>query len=229
MIIKGVQKLTLLDFPGRVAATVFTPGCNLRCPFCHNGTLVLVEDEGHLTEAEVLEFLKSRKGRLDGVCVTGGEPLLQQDIGEFLRKIKDIGLEVKLDTNGFFPERLRELLDMGVLDYVAMDIKNSPEAYGTTCGIKGITIAPVLRSIELLKNSSVDYEFRTTVVRELHSAESIEGAARMIEGAPRYFLQNFVDSGDLIGDGLSAYSRDELQDLLKIAQRFVPNAEIRGV
>ena len=229
LIIKGVQKLTLLDYPGHLAATVFTPGCNLRCPFCHNGSLVLDPGIPGLTEQEVLEFLASRAGRLDGVCITGGEPLLQQGLREFILKVRALGLAVKLDTNGFFPARLRELLEGGLVDYVAMDIKNSPRRYGETSGVEGLIISPVLESIRLLRTSEVEHEFRTTLVRELHDPQSVREAAELVAGAEHYFLQSFKDSGDILRPGLSAFSQQELQQLLAAAREQVPAAQLRGV
>ena len=206
MIIKGFAKLTLLDYPGRVACTVFTGGCNFRCPFCHNASLAIrAREVDTIPESEVFELLKKRKGILDGVCITGGEPLLFGDeLYDFIIEIKKLGYAVKLDTNGSFPERLAALIEAGLVDKVAMDIKNSPEKYALTAGVENFDIASILKSVELLKSSGVDYEFRTTVVKELHSASDFEAIGKMIEGAKAYFLQSFVDSGDLIGEGLSA-------------------------
>ena len=231
MIIKGLAKLTLLDYPGKVACTIFTGGCNFRCPFCHNASLATRAGEvDSIPEEEIFSLLKKRKGILDGVCITGGEPLLfGDDLFDFIARIKEMGFAVKLDTNGSFPERLKTLLEAGLLDKVAMDIKNSPEKYGVTAGVENFDIAPIVRSVELIKNSGVDYEFRTTVVAELHGAEDFDGIGKMIEGAKAYFLQSFVDSGDLIGDGMTAPTKEALEEYLKIAQKYVPAAQIRGV
>lgn len=229
MLIKGLQKTTLLDYPSRVAATIFTGGCNFRCPFCHNASLVTMLDPAQeISEEEVLSFLKKRRGILDGVCITGGEPLLQKDIAEFCRKIRRLGLLIKLDTNGSRPDELKALIDEGLLDYVAMDVKNSKELYADTCGVSHFP-AEVERSVEIIMDSGVEYEFRTTVVRELHSKESIESLCRWIAGAKRYYLQGFIDSGELIGEGFSAYSADEMAELLEIAKTHIPSAELRGV
>lgn len=229
MKISGFQKMTLLDYPGKVAAILFTSGCNFRCPFCHNASLVTHIDDSHFfSEEEVLEYLKKRQGILDGVCITGGEPLLQEDIGEFIEKIKALGYAVKLDTNGFLPKRLKALLDKGLIDYVAMDIKNSPEKYGQTVGIENFPISPIEESIELLKNGKIDYEFRTTVVKEFHTEDDIEAIAKWISGAKRYFLQSFLDSGDLISDGLSAHEPSVLCNMQQKASQFIVNTEIRG-
>lgn len=232
MIIKGLQKITLLDFPGKVACTVFTAGCNFRCPFCHNASLVThTETAKTISEEEIFAYLSHRRGILDGVGITGGEPLLQKDIAEFCRKIHDLGLLVKLDTNGSFPERLRDLIDQGLVDYVAMDIKNCKEAYAETCGLRDMSaeLPKIEESIRLLMKSGIPYEFRTTVVRELHSKERIAQLAKEIAGAERFFLQTFTDSGDLIGEGLSAYSAEEMEELLALIKPYIPSAELRGI
>lgn len=226
----GIQKLTLLDYPGLVACTVFTLGCNMRCPFCHNSLLVTKADEAEVyPEEEFFKFLTKRRGVLDGVCITGGEPLIHADAGEFIAKIKAMGYKVKLDTNGSFPDRLEEILKSGNVDYVAMDIKNSPEKYADTVGIPGFDVSKIKRSIEVIRASGIDHEFRTTVVSPLHTAESIAGAVEMIKGEEKYFLQNFVDSGDLInGEGMSALTGEELNEALAKAKDFIPQSEIRG-
>ncbi len=228
MLIKGLQKTTLLDFPEKLACTVFTGGCNFRCPFCHNASLVTHIDHDSLDENEVLAYIEQRKKVLDGVCITGGEPMLQPDLKVFCEKIKGMGLLVKIDTNGSYPEKLKTLMDAGLVDYIAMDIKNSPEDYARTCGIAEAPLA-VEQSIRLIMGSSVPYEFRTTVVREFHTPESIEALARHIMGAKKYFLQCFTDSGDLIQNGLTPYSPQEMQELLTIAQRYIPQAKLRGI
>ena len=199
MKISGLQTLTLLDFPGKVACTVFTSGCNMRCPFCHNAGLVLEPDEpAQMTEDEFFAFLKKRKGVLDGVCVTGGEPLLQTDLILFFQSVKELGFTTKLDTNGFLTERLRRTVESGTVDYVAMDVKN-------------------------------DYEFRTTVVRELHRAGNLTAIAEWLQGAKRYFLQGFRDSGEILGGTMHAYSPQEMRDLLHKVQSVLPQTELRGV
>ena len=231
MQIAGLQKLTLLDYPGHVACTVFTPGCNFRCPFCHNAPLVLPERLGCDTnEDEVLAFLKKRRGILDGVAITGGEPLLHKDIGAFLEKVRALGFLIKLDTNGSFPDALEELIRAGLVDRVAMDVKNSPELYGRTVGLERFDLAPVERSKELLLSGAVEYEFRTTVVKGLHTAESLVGAARWISGAKEYYLQQFKDSGDVIAaDGLGAFDEKEMHALADAVRPIVPSVELRGV
>lgn len=230
MLISGLQKLTLLDYPGRVACTVFTGGCNFRCPFCHNASLVIPERMAHdSSEETVLAFLKKRQGILDGVAVTGGEPLLHKDIDEFLKKVKDLGYQIKLDTNGSFPDRLIELCKAGLVDRVAMDIKNSPELYEKTVGAK-VNMADIERSKDFLLSGTVDYEFRTTTVKGLHTAESIKEAAKWISGAKEYYLQQFKDSGDILAmGGLGAFNEKEMERLREAAAEFVPAAELRGV
>ncbi len=224
----GLQKLTLLDFPGRTACTVFTGGCNFRCPFCHNALLVTkIDPSATMEEEEFFAFLKKREGILDGVCITGGEPLLQPDIEPFIRRIKEMGFMVKLDTNGAFPDRLAHLIAEGLLDYVAMDIKNSLEKYALTAGVE-VDTAAIEKSIDLLLSGKVDYEFRTTVTNELHTEEDILHIASRIQGAKAYFLQNFVDSGNLIGSGFSPVSEENMIRMRSRAQSLVPVAAIRG-
>lgn len=231
MLISGLQKLTLLDYPGHVACTVFTGGCNFRCPFCHNAPLVLPELIGQDTDEErVLSFLRKRQGILDGVAVTGGEPLLHKDMVGFLEKVKALGYKIKLDTNGSFPDRLRELISAGLVDRVAMDIKNAPELYAKTVGLPSLDLAPIERSKELLLRGDVDYEFRTTVVKGLHTGESIIGAAKWIAGAKEYYLQQFKDSGNVIAiEGLGEYSEKEMHALARAAAQYVPSVQVRGV
>ncbi len=230
MKVYGLQKLTLLDFPGHTAATVFTGGCNLRCPFCHNAVLVTeVGDCESYEEDFVLDYLKKRQGILDGLAVTGGEPLIQKDIRGFIEKVRALGFAVKLDTNGCFPERLRELVLAGLVDYVAVDVKNSKERYAETVGVPGFDVRPVEETVEFLKEGRVPFEFRTTVVKELHTVEDIGKIGQWIAGAPRYYLQNFVDSGALIGSGFHAHERAVLREMREIAAPYVGTAELRGV
>ena len=228
MYLGGIQKLTLLDYPGKLACTIFTAGCNYRCPFCHNASLVCRPTEP-VSEDEVLQFLKKRRGMLHGVCVTGGEPLLQRGVLDFLRSIHDLGYAVKLDTNGSFPERLRQAVEAGVVDYVAMDVKNCPDAYGETVGLENFDRSAVSESIGYLLSGAVDYEFRTTVVRELHDAQRLTALAEWISGARRYYLQAFQDSGDLILPGLSGYGKEGMEQLREAVAKVLPCVELRGV
>ena len=228
MRIGGLQKLTLLDYPGKVACTVFLPGCNLRCPFCHNPALVLPDREtDSLSTEELLAFLETRRGKLDGVCVTGGEPTLYEDLPALLRQIRGLGFAVKLDTNGTNPAMLKALLQERVLDYVAMDIKNSPSRYAETCG--GIDcLSRVRESAALLMDGTVDYEFRTTVCAPLHTPRDMEELGRWLKGARRYFLQPFADSGALVGGGVSPPSEDEIKALRDSVLPDIPSTQIRG-
>ncbi len=231
MLISGLQKLTLLDYPGHVACTVFTGGCNFRCPFCHNSALVLPKlIQDGLSEEEFFAFLKKRVGVLDGVAITGGEPLLHKDIGAFLEKIRALGYKIKLDTNGSFPERLADIVEAGLVDRVAMDIKNSPALYGKTIGISDFDIGPIERSKEFLMSGKTDYEFRTTVVKGLHTEESLIETAKWITGAKEYYLQQFKDSGNVIDvSGLSAYDEKEMYSLAAAVKRYVPAVQVRGI
>jgi pyruvate formate lyase activating enzyme len=230
MLIKGLQKLTLLDFPEKMACTLFTFGCNFRCPFCHNASLVLSDraDDAVITEEEFFSFLQKRRGMLEGVCISGGEPTLQPDLPDFIRKVKELGYAVKLDTNGYRPAVLRALIDEGLLDYVAMDIKNSLPRYPETVGISRFDTAPIEESMSLLMENRVPFEFRTTLVKGLHTPESIAEMGRRLAGDERFFLQTFEDSGDLISDGLSGFDREETEALLSVLCNYVPNAQIRG-
>ena len=228
MQICGFQKLTLLDFPEKVACIVFTAGCNFRCPFCHNASLVThIDNSAAITEEEILEYLRKRKGLLDGVCITGGEPLLHKDIEDFIAKIKQEGFAVKLDTNGSFPERLISLVEKGLVDYVAMDIKNSKEKYSETAGVDNLEIENIEKSIDFLLKGKVPYEFRTTVVDGLHTTQDIVSIAQRIKGAKKYFLQNCVDSGDIIVSGTKGVSREILEEMCKMAQKNGLDAQIR--
>ena len=229
MIIKGLQKLTLLDFPDKMACTLFTFGCNFRCPFCHNASLVLAAraDDSVMPEEEFFDFLTRRKGMLEGVCVTGGEPTLQPDLPDFLARIKSIGYAVKLDTNGYRPGMLRNLVEAGLVDYVAMDIKNSLPRYGETVGIARFDTAPIEESMDYLMKGHIPFEFRTTLVRGLHTPEDIRAMGRRVAGQEAFFLQTFKDSGDLIAGG-EAFTPAETAALLAILREYVPNAQTRG-
>ena len=232
MKLHGLQKLTLLDFPEHVACTVFTAGCNLRCPFCHNALLVTdIQPEDAVSEDEFFRFLEKRKGLLDGVAVTGGEPLMQPDLADFLRRVKAMGFAVKLDTNGCYPDRLAALLSEKLADYVAMDVKNTPEKYAVTAGLPRFDVTPVRKSMALLRVSGIPYEFRTTLVREFHTEEDVAAIAKWLreEGATRYFLQAFRDSGGLIGENLHPVPRDEMFRMRDTAASVLPQTVLRGV
>lgn len=230
MVIQGLQRLTLLDFPGKVACTVFLAGCNFRCPFCHNASLVVdTYKNKEIPEEEFFAFLNKRKGILDGVCVTGGEPLLRPGIEEFLERIQRLGFLVKLDTNGSFPDKLIRIVELKLVDYVAMDIKNSQESYGKTIGIEDYDISKVHKSVNYLLRGNVPYEFRTTVVREFHQRSDFESIGRWIQGANLYYLQQFVDSGDVIREGLHGYNKDIMNQALEVVKKSVQTAQLRGL
>ena len=230
MYLCGLQKLAMVDYPGKLAATVFTGGCNLRCPFCHNALLVTRLDETpKLSEQEILNFLASRKKLLDGVVLSGGEPLMQPDAAVFLKKVRDMGFAVKLDTNGCYPEALADILERGLVDYVAMDIKNCREKYALTVGRSSFDIAPVEESVRLLRASRVTYEFRTTLVQELHTADDIRAIGQWLRGAPRYYLQQFVDSGNLISEGCHGFTPSEMREFAAVAAPFFDEVSLRGV
>lgn len=227
MTIKGLQKLTLLDYPGRIACTVFLGGCNFRCPFCHNGGLALGNDaDGIMSTPELLAFLDSRRGRLQAVCISGGEPTLHQYLPELISEIKSRGFEVKLDTNGTNPEMLSSLIADGLIDYVAMDIKNSPEKYALTTGVNS-NFNAVHESAALLMQGRVDFEFRTTLAKELHSAEDMEIIGKWLSGSEKYFLQTYRDEGDLLVGGFTAFTPEETKELLAVLKGYIPSAEIR--
>ena len=228
MVIKGLQKLTLLDYPGEIAATVFLGGCNFRCPFCHNGTLVLGGSENCVSEEELFTFLESRRTKLGAVCISGGEPTLHKELPDLIRKIKDMGFLVKLDTNGTNPRMIKELVSLGLIDYVAMDVKSSPEKYALVSGDPDVDLSAISESIEFLLTGAVEYEFRTTGVRELHSVEDFAAIGEWIQGARAYFLQPYKDSADVIEKGFSSYSEAEILELLDVVFMYVPNAQIRG-
>lgn len=229
MKIEALQKLTLLDYPGKMAATVFTYGCNLRCPFCHNALLVTEESAGGIDTEEVLSFLSKRKGMLEGVCVTGGEPLLQPDIEDFLKAIKDMGFMVKLDTNGTFPKKLKDIVRKGLVDYVAMDIKNCRDKYALTSGKTCMDLTAIDESIKFLLSGEIEAEFRTTVVKNFHTEEDLLKITHWISGCDRYFLQQFVDSGNLINTSLEGYSDTELTAIYKQVKRQLPVTKLRGI
>ena len=230
MHIHGLQKLAMVDYPGKLAATVFTGGCNLRCPFCHNALLVTrLAETPEIPEQEVLDFLASRRGLLDGVVLTGGEPLLQPDAADFLWKVRELGFAVKLDTNGCDPARLAEILNQGLVDYVAMDIKNAPERYAETAGVPGLDLTPIRESAGFLMKGGLPFEFRTTVVRPLHDSDCFQAIGAWLAGDEPYFLQGFQDSGDLIGTGLSPFGEEEMIGFRSILSNFIPNAALRGI
>ena len=230
-IFAGLQKLTLLDFPGQVACTLFTRGCNMRCPFCHNASLVVrANEQKTYSNEEILSFLKKRQGVLDGVAITGGEPTLMPGLAEFMTQVRGLGYKIKLDTNGTRPEVLKSIVRDGLVDYVAMDIKNCREKYGETVGFDvSYDLSPIDESIAFLMEGNVDFEFRTTISKTYHTEEDIIKIGKWISGDEKYFLQQFKDSGDIIGVQIEGYDEVTMRSLLDAIRPFVPNAQLRGV
>jgi len=232
MKISGLQKTTLLDFPGQVACTVFTGGCNFRCPFCHNSELLDINAlpaENDYSEEEVFDLLKKRHGVLTGIAITGGEPTLQPDLREFIEKVRSLGYLVKLDTNGYKPEVLKNLVDAGLVDYVAMDIKSCRENYGKVAGVDHPDLSRIEESIRFLMQGKIPYEFRTTVVKELHTKEDFIKIAEWLDGAENYFLQNFTDTGHVLQSGYSAYPQAVLASFLPVLRKHIRNVHLRGI
>ena len=227
--IQGLQKTTLLDYPGCVAATVFMGGCNMRCPFCHNMNLVTTGDAPLFTDEDIFRFLRSRQGILDGVCITGGEPTLTGELPSFISRIRELGFKGKLDTNGTNPQMLRQLLSDGLVDYVAMDIKSSLSTYERACGIDGIHTDPVKESIDILIGGSREYEFRTTCVRELLSDEIIKEIGILLKGASRYFLQGYVESEYVPDKTLHPVEKETLLRYRQELMSSIKTVELRGI
>lgn len=234
MRIVGLQKMTLLDYPGKVACTVFLGGCNFRCPFCHNGGLLDGDAPEVMTEAELLNFLKGRRGLLDGVCMTGGEPTLSTQLPQLLADIKALGFDVKLDTNGSRPKVLKQLVEAGLVDYVAMDVKNCPDRYAATVGLSGAPLEALEESLRFLMKSGADYELRTTVVREFHDEDAIMAMGKWIYGLngfqkiPKLFLQPFVQRASVLDQALTAPETAEITRFVELLSTFAQAVSIRG-
>lgn len=230
MQIHGFNKTTLLDYPGHLASTIFLGGCNFRCPFCHNASLVLAPaNQPTIPEEEIFNTLAKRKGVLEGVCITGGEPTIYPGLTKFINRIKDMGLLVKLDTNGNNPEIIHDLITSNSIDYVAMDIKNSKEKYALSSGLNSFDVSRISESISILLSSTIDYEFRTTVVKELHTKEDLLSIGSWIQGAKEYYLQPYKDSGDIICSGFSSYTKAELNEFREALLPYIHNVGIRGI
>ncbi len=230
MLILGMQKTTLLDYPGKVATTLFTGGCNFRCPYCHNRDLVIPPaDVIAYSMEEIFEHLNNKKKILDGVCITGGEPTLHKDLPDFIRKIKDLGLLVKLDSNGTNPKMLRTLIDSGLIDYVAMDIKHSKDKYNTIACMKTFDIQPIQESIDILMEGKIDYEFRTTIMKECHESDDMESIGRWLKGAKAYYLQSYKESEQVINPIFSPHSLETLESFVDILKPYIPNTSLRGI
>ncbi|HWT27267.1 MAG TPA: anaerobic ribonucleoside-triphosphate reductase activating protein [Mobilitalea sp.] len=230
MQIHGFNKTTLLDYPKHLASTVFLGSCNFRCPFCHNASLVTNPASVPLIPTEdVLSYLKKRKGILEGVCITGGEPTLYSELPDFIKELKNLGYLVKLDTNGTNPDMLKALVRNQLIDYIAMDIKNCKEKYRLTSGVRDFPVERVYESVSYLLSSPVEYEFRTTLVREFHSEEDILSIGEWLQGAKAYYLQSFQDSGDIISEGLHSHTKETLLHFVKLLNPYIENVTLRGV
>lgn len=226
----GLQKLSLLDYPGKMACTMFTGGCNFRCPFCQNSDLVfLPENTIEIPTENIMSFLQKRVNILEGVCISGGEPLLQDELEYYLVKIKELGYKIKLDTNGSFPEKLKKLVEKNLIDFVAMDIKNCPSKYGETIGVSNFDLTPIQKSIDYLKEGHVEYEFRTTIVKEFHNEEDIIAIGKWLKGANAYYLQNFEDGECVIQQGLTSWDKETLQKYQQLLKPFISNTQLRGI
>lgn len=230
MLILGLQKTTLLDYPGKVASTIFTGGCNFRCPYCHNRDLVMPPaDVLAYSLDEIFEHLKNKKKVLDGVCITGGEPTLHKDLPEFIKQIKDMGLLVKLDSNGTNPDMLSILIGNGLIDYVAMDIKHSKEKYNSIASMSHFDIKPIEDSVALLKEGAIDYEFRTTIMKECHEASDMQSIGQWLAGAKAYYLQSYKESEQVINPIFSPHSLETLESFVEILKPYIPNTNLRGI
>ena len=223
----GLEKLSLVDYDDHTAATVFTGGCNLLCPYCHNSGLVKVDGAAIYSEEDILSYLKKRQGLLDGLAITGGEPTLHKNLPDFIKKVKELGYEVKLDSNGTNPEMLDYLFSTGLVDYAAMDIKNCLDKYCFTVG-KEIDLSPIKESVELIMKKAKDYEFRTTIVAQFHTEEDIEKIGAWIKGAKKYALQKFTDSGNCLEEGFSPIPEEQANRFLEIIKKYIPNSKLRG-
>lgn len=227
--IQGLQKLTLLDYPNHTACTIFLGACDLCCPFCHNAPLIQPTSSGTITPSELFEFLKKRQGLLDGVCISGGEPLLHADLDTLLTEIRNMGYLIKLDTNGTHPDHLNSLLSKSLLDYVAMDIKNSPSKYAQTVGKASFNPAPITESIHILHSASISFEFRTTVVQEFHEISDFVQIGQWIQGAPYYYIQSFVDRNGVPTSNLHPYDKETLLQYADTVRPYVKHVELRGI
>jgi len=229
MIVCGFEKFSMVDFDGKIACTVFTGGCNFRCPFCHNGSLVVGDVKSQeISLDEVFDYLKKRKGLVDAVCVTGGEATLQHGLAEFYEQVRALGYATKLDTNGLRPDVLKDLLDKNLLDYVAMDIKNSKSKYAMTTGVLNVDLDKINESVEMLKHSNIDYEFRTTLIKEFHTDVDMREIAEWISGAKRYFIQHYNDTEGCISHGFTDFSKAEAEAFLPLFEGKVGMVGMRG-
>lgn len=227
MIIAGFDKVSLTNYPGLVACTIFTNNCNFKCPFCQNGTLAKGIEKSRISEDEIFNYLKKREGLIDGICISGGEPTIQKDLVDFIKKLRAFKIKIKLDTNGSNPEIVKYLIDNNLIDYVAMDIKNTFKKYDDTSGTK-VDLAKIKETIKILKNSEIDYEFRTTIIREYHSLDDIKSICKYISPS-KYYLQNFEDSDNVLKNNLHGFSTEELKEIENKIRKEFPNVSVRGI
>ncbi len=229
MKINGYERFSMVDFEGKICCTVFTGGCNMRCPFCHNGALVVGDVKSNqIDDGEVFEYLEKRKGLVDAVSVTGGEATLQPDLADFLRRVRKLGYQIKLDTNGLRPDVLKSLLDEGLVDYVAMDIKNSPQKYAMTTGLKNVDLDKINESMRIIKQSGVDHEYRTTIIKEFHTLEDMQSIAEWVQGANNYFMQKYKDSEGCISHGYHEVDKEHAEQFAKLFEGKVARVGLRG-
>ena len=224
----GLEKLSLVDFDGKMACTIFVEKCNFRCPFCHNKDLALASNTKEIPFSEIVNFLKKRINKLEGVCITGGEPTLLDTLEDRIRIIKEMGFLVKLDTNGYKPDVLKKLIDLKLIDYVAMDIKNSLEKYNLTTGCNNIDTSKIIESINILKTSGIDYEFRTTLVDEFHNKSDIFDIASLLKGAKKYYLQKYVSSEGCFNKNLHSIDKEIVEEYKEILKETIDHVELRG-
>ena len=227
MKIAGMQKLTLLDYPNKVACTIFTSNCNFRCPFCHNASIVS-DSTSTISDSDVFRFLEKRVGLIDAVCISGGEPTLQIDLKGFIKGVKELGYLVKLDTNGSNPHILIDLIELKLVDYVAMDIKNCIPKYAMTCGVQNLDIDKIKKSINYLLNSDIDYEFRTTILKDYHTESDMIRISEMLKGCKNYYLQKFLKSDSIIDNRCEELTDEEILHYLEIVRKNIPQAGLRG-
>ncbi len=224
----GIDKFSLVDYDEKISCTLFLHDCNFRCPFCHNSALVTKTVGLQIPEEEILSYLESRKGVIDAVVITGGEPTLHKELPDFIRKVKEMGYLVKLDTNGTNPEMVKELVNNNLLDYVAMDIKNSKEKYGITAGLKTINLVNISKTVDFLLENHVDYEFRTTLVKEFHTREDLIKIGEWLKGAKRYRLQKFIDNENCIQKGLHEIKKEDVLCIKDVLINYIADVELRS-
>lgn len=227
MKIYGIEKFSMVDWDGKIVCTLFASGCNFRCPFCHNASLALAEGN-EIDHTEIFNFLEKRKELLDGVCISGGEPTLHPSLEDFAGKIKDMGYKVKLDTNGTNPTAVKTLIEKGLVDYIAMDVKNSPQKYAQTTGLDSLNIDNILESIKVIKESNIPHEFRTTIIKEYHTESDMHNIANMIAGCDKYFIQKYVDRDSCISHGFTPVDKDTAKNWLALFTNKAKRTSLRG-